>query len=1508
VYRKLSKIEGYEGKTQYIEYYGLRCPNPVMGKNINIQKWGDPRLGRVRRVLEPVGPNGKLVPVAQFIYDLKVDKRSEYHSYAHGTTEFYDARGKRTDYQYDKDLRLNKIIHFDLNKDKKNYHAIRSQVFYWGKRDSHDLGNLISLAEVDRKGRARKVSHYVYDERGNVLKEILYGNLTGNGPQIFKLNTDGIPDKSVERKTTSYTYSDKERNLPLSKREEGSVITETTYKTGTSLPQSSIIRDKSRIHQRIFYEYDSENLLKTVITDNGTERSKKSLRNVTQRRIRRLQYRKDKLQENKAGIYGLISHESENYLDASTNKEILVKRTNFQYDSKGNLKNKQVFDAKNRLWFQRTFSYDAKNRKVKEVDSRGKTWEWKYDKRGNLIFEKGPRKDIHKTYSYDHVSRRILEQTHTPEGIKKQQFVYDAQGHITKEVDIFHNATHYRYDVRGRLISIQYPSVSHPKTTKAWNIVETNEYDAFDNIIKHTDGDSNITRYAYTSLDELMTQKFPDDSTEEFRYSLRAAVLKKKERNDTWVSFKRDWKDRAIETTILSTDLVPMKKSIQTWGTFSLLQEIDPAGKCLNYYYDNLGRLIEKSEEDHFESYEYNHKNLLHREIKRCNEQSLATTYTYDAWERKIDEKVMGDDGRVQFQQSWSYTIDDLERTSTLYGEHGPETSLKEWDCEGRLKRFTDPLGNKWTKKYSSTSNPLAKKASRLVIDTTDPHGKVSRTIYDPKGRVAEKLELYLSKVLDRKIFFYNAQDKCCRQIHKVYEGEEARQEKETSWSWEPTGEIACITEGTGKDRRETHYTYDKGLLQTIKKPNGILLHHTYDTLARLISLNSSDQTVETSYVYDILDRPILVKTPDTCVEREFNSFGDLLSESAIDGQKVRYTYDSFSRIVKLVFSDESSVRYDYDGMHLREVSRWDASGSLLASHTFTSYDLAGRLLSEITADGEELSRTYDSRGICRASSTKGISWAIPEGGVDALGNILSLEEKGPLGKLNSNYTYSRLYQISSEEGAFSHQYSHDSRENRIAVDNVPSSVNDLDALEGDAFSQYTYDSCGNLIERVRGDERVFFSYDALNRLSEVILEKNNEKYKVVYTVDAFHRRSSSVQYQWNSSEALWQELSRKTYLYADDKDIGSVNENGVFNEFRVLVLGSSETGNTLFIEKDGKYYVPFHDCRGSIQALRDRDGLELLDYNRYSSYGEQERYLSNHLDQPWQYRGKRLDDLTGLVHFGRRDYDPQMGRWISPDPIFFDDGPNRYHYLHNNPFHYYDPNGLTAMEFAEGFAKSALLGVGTAIVATGVGIAVAATVPVTAPFIFAGMAYTSYAVTAYVTYNVYAENKDEIRSVVNTYQREGLGAACTETGSYIAAIPDETKGEIVGAYCVPFAISKFMRYSGKFHFKKKVEVPKEEVGQSNGFLGHKGWELKNTTYQKIRNRDQIINKENYGGHALDQMQGRGITPSVVENVLKEGIVSLDPIAGRLRHYDSANNITVITELNKIITVIPGKR
>jgi RHS repeat-associated protein len=53
---------------------------------------------------------------------------------------------------------------------------------------------------------------------------------------------------------------------------------------------------------------------------------------------------------------------------------------------------------------------------------------------------------------------------------------------------------------------------------------------------------------------------------------------------------------------------------------------------------------------------------------------------------------------------------------------------------------------------------------------------------------------------------------------------------------------------------------------------------------------------------------------------------------------------------------------------------------------------------------------------------------------------------------------------------------------------------------------------------------------------------------------------------------------------------------------------------------------------------------------------------------------------VTGLVYAQQRDYDPQIGRFLGPDPLaagFADGGNfNRYGYANDNPYRFTDPDG----------------------------------------------------------------------------------------------------------------------------------------------------------------------------------------------------------------------------------------
>jgi len=70
-------------------------------------------------------------------------------------------------------------------------------------------------------------------------------------------------------------------------------------------------------------------------------------------------------------------------------------------------------------------------------------------------------------------------------------------------------------------------------------------------------------------------------------------------------------------------------------------------------------------------------------------------------------------------------------------------------------------------------------------------------------------------------------------------------------------------------------------------------------------------------------------------------------------------------------------------------------------------------------------------------------------------------------------------------------------------------------------------------------------------------------------------------------------------------------------------------------------------------------------------------------------------------------------------------------------------------------------------------------------------------------------------------------------------------------------------------------------------------------------NDPSVINNRLYTGHALDQMQGRGFVPSVVEDAINNPtIIAPGNLPNTIEYYNS--QIKVITNTNgDVITVIP---
>jgi RHS repeat-associated protein len=98
-------------------------------------------------------------------------------------------------------------------------------------------------------------------------------------------------------------------------------------------------------------------------------------------------------------------------------------------------------------------------------------------------------------------------------------------------------------------------------------------------------------------------------------------------------------------------------------------------------------------------------------------------------------------------------------------------------------------------------------------------------------------------------------------------------------------------------------------------------------------------------------------------------------------------------------------------------------------------------------------------------------------------------------------------------------------------------------------------------------------------------------------------------------------------------------------------------------------------DHLGSPRVVVDASTGAVVQRMGFDEWG-QVTYDSNPGFQPFGFAGGLYDRDTGLVRFGRRDYDPQTGRWTNKDPVRFSGGLNLYAYVENSPLNYIDPTG----------------------------------------------------------------------------------------------------------------------------------------------------------------------------------------------------------------------------------------
>jgi len=482
----------------------------------------------------------------------------------------------------------------------------------------------------------------------------------------------------------------------------------------------------------------------------------------------------------------------------------------------------------------------------------------------------------------------------------------------------------------------------------------------------------------------------------------------------------------------------------------------------------------------------------------------------------------------------------------------------------------------------------------------------------------------------------------------------------------------------------------------------------------------------DSNTVYDALNRPITLTTPDNSVIHPIYNEANLLNAVEVNlqgaatatpfvknidydakGQRqlIRYgndvvtTYnydDKTFRLIRLLTvraiggAPLQDLHYTYDPMGNITMIRDEAqqtnyfAGQVVSPSNQYEYDALYRLIS--AAGREHIGQTTNPPPATRsdlkphydANDWTRCNLPHPNEG-QAMRNYTEAYEYDGVGNI-----LAMIHQATG--GAWTRRYGYEATSNRLLTTSLPGDGNDVTLLP----SRYQYDRHGNMTVMPHLPLMQWDYRDQLQATSQQVVNNGGTPEITYYVYDAAGQRVRKVTERQAPPGETPRRKQERIYLggfeifraYAGDGDTVELERETlhIMDDKQRIVLVETRTLDTAGNDPAPRQLVRYQlgNHLGSASLELD-DQAQIISYEEYFPYGNtsyQAVRSQTETTKRYRYTGKERDEESGLYYHGARYYAPWIARWTSADPAVLMDGLNAFTYVRANPVMFTDPTG----------------------------------------------------------------------------------------------------------------------------------------------------------------------------------------------------------------------------------------